>query len=254
MKFILLSYLLRLHFWRVISCGSHPPSIHILYSIPANSSEYNRNYHVGIITTSQTRSNPHSPSLRRLLHSYNPRSRPRIPIPTLIPINTTTIRQHASPIARKKERTKHTSYVSPRSADASPSSRPTRYCVSRRKSPLLSLVLPSPYKTQAQQKLTCIFRIRRLWNKSLVTRQHGASPLPCATRRSSAQGRVAAPTHRCWMPILKPDIATAKVRKRILRCRHRWRRLADAVINQMSTSISVVLKGGERWEGSQLTH
>lgn len=102
----------------------HGLSSRISYSIPTNnSSEYNISYYVGVITTFQTCSNslfqkhPHSPPLllHRLLHSHNPRSRPRIPIPALIPIDTTqSPSAHIIPYRKKEPNPQATSPRNPR--------------------------------------------------------------------------------------------------------------------------------------------
>lgn len=132
-----------------------------------------------------------------------------------------------------------TSSVSPQFADASPSYLPTQHYVSRRKSPLYASVPPSSKKNT--DSLTRILRICWLLAESLVANQDSAGPLPSSARRTSPQCHVAPPCHRCGMPVLEANITPAKI------CEFRWRRLADAVINQVSTTVSMLpAPGGVR--------
>lgn len=120
-------------FRRVILCGPHTLFFHglssrISYSIPtSNSSGYNISYYVGCnnhipnMLKFPIPKAPHSPPplsapcLHRLLHSHNPRSRPRIPIPALIPIDTTqSPSAHIIPHRKKEPNPQATSPRNPR--------------------------------------------------------------------------------------------------------------------------------------------
>lgn len=112
----------------------------------------------------------------------------------------------------------------------------TTLCFPSKKS---AVCISSSVLKKNTDSLTRILRICWLLAESFMANQDSAGPLPSSARRTSPQCHVAPPCHRCGMPVLEANIAPAKI------CEFRWRRLADAVINQVSTTVSMLPPPGE---------